>query len=117
MIIGRYIMREIIKPTVTICTVLMFIFGCYISTRYGEDAVHGLLPGSTVLQMILLRVVIALEVLLPTTPFGNFSSCFNRLPEVRGKMMIVLQPRTAIVVRSRSDGEQNDLQLNSNVLD
>lgn len=60
-------MREIIKPTITTCTVLVFIFGCYISTRYGEDAVHGLLPGSSVLQMILLRIVIALEVLLPTT--------------------------------------------------
>lgn len=67
MIIERYIIREIVKPTVTICTVLVFVFGCYISTRYGEDAVHGILPGSSVLQLILLRIVIALEVLLPTT--------------------------------------------------
>jgi lipopolysaccharide export system permease protein len=72
-------MREIIKPTVTICTVLVFIFGCYISTRYGEDAVHGLLPGSTVLQMILLRIVIALEVLLPTTLYLSVVIALGRL--------------------------------------
>ena len=41
MIIDRYIMREIIKPTVTICTVLILIFSCYMATRYWEDAVHG----------------------------------------------------------------------------
>jgi lipopolysaccharide export system permease protein len=78
-IIGRYIMREIIRPTVTICTVLVFIFGCYISTRYGEDAVHGLLPGNTVLQMILLRIVIALEVLLPTTLYLSVVIALGRL--------------------------------------
>jgi len=66
-IIDRYIMREIFKPAVTICTVLMFIFGCYIAARYLEDAVHGQLPGSTVILLILLRITIALEVLLPTT--------------------------------------------------
>ncbi len=79
MIIERYIIREIIKPTVTICTVLVFIFGCYISTRYGEDAVHGILPGSSVLQLILLRIVIALEVLLPTTLYLSVVIALGRL--------------------------------------
>ncbi len=79
MIIDRYIIREIVKPTVTICTVLVLIFGCYISTRYGEDAVHGLLPGSSVLQLILLRIVIALEVLLPTTIYLSVVIALGRL--------------------------------------
>ena len=79
MIIERYIIREIIKPTVTICTVLVFIFGCYISTRYGEDAVHGMLPGSSVLQLILLRISIALEVLLPTTLYLSVVIALGRL--------------------------------------
>jgi lipopolysaccharide export system permease protein len=78
-IIERYIIREIIKPTVTICTVLVLIFGCYISTRYGEDAVHGLLPGSSVIQLILLRIAIALEVLLPTTLFLSVVIALGRL--------------------------------------
>ncbi len=79
MIIERYIIREIIKPAVTICAVLVLIFGCYISTRYGEDAVHGLLPGSSVLQLILLRIVIALEVLLPTTIYLSVVIALGRL--------------------------------------
>ncbi len=79
MIIDRYIMREIVKPTVTICTVLVLIFGCYIAARYWEDAAHGQLPGLTVLQLILLRVIIALEVLLPTTLFLSVVIALGRL--------------------------------------
>ncbi len=79
MIIDRYIIREIIKPTTIICTVLVFVFGCYISTRYGEDAVHGMLPGFSVLQLIFLRILIALEVLLPTTLYLAVVIALGRL--------------------------------------
>lgn len=79
MIIDRYIIREIIKPTITICTILVCIFGCYISTRYGEDAVNGLLPGSSVLELISLRTLIALEVLLPTTLYLSVVIALSRL--------------------------------------
>ena len=63
----------------TICTVLVFIFGCYIATRYWEDAVHGLLPGETVFLLILLRIIIALEVLLPTTLYLSVVIALGRL--------------------------------------
>lgn len=79
MIIQRYIIREILKPTATICLVLVCIFGCYISTRYGEDAIQGLLPGSLVFKLILLRIVIALEVLLPTALFFSVVIALGRL--------------------------------------
>ena len=79
MIIERYIIREIIKPTLVICTVLVFIFGCYIATRYGEDAVHGMLPGLAVLQLISLRILLALEVLLPTTLYLSVVIALGRL--------------------------------------
>ena len=79
MIIQRYIIREILKPAATICAVLVCIFGCYISTRYGEDAIQGLLPGSSVFQLILLRIVIALEVLLPTALFFSVVIALSRL--------------------------------------
>lgn len=79
MIIDRYIMREIFKPAVTICTVLMFIFGCYIAARYLEDAVQGQLPGSTVILLILLRITIAIEVLLPTTLYLSVVVALGRL--------------------------------------
>ncbi|MEA3547454.1 MAG: LPS export ABC transporter permease LptF [Thermodesulfobacteriota bacterium] len=79
MIIDRYIIREIIKPTLAISTVLIVIFGCYISTRYGEDAVHGMLSGSSVIQLILLRIIIALEMLLPTTLYLSVVIALGRL--------------------------------------
>lgn len=72
-------MREVFKPTVTICSVLMFIFGCYISARYLEDAVQGQMPGSTVILLILLRITIALEVLLPTTLYLSVVIALGRL--------------------------------------
>jgi len=78
-IIDRYIIREISRPAVTICTALMGIFGCYIAARYLEDSVQGQLPGSTVILMILLRIAIALEILLPTTLYLSVMIAFGRL--------------------------------------
>ncbi len=63
----------------TICTALMGIFGCFIAARYLEDSVQGQLPGSTVILLILLRIAIALEVLLPTTLFLSVMIAFGRL--------------------------------------
>jgi len=79
LIIDRYIVREIIKPTVAICAVLIFIFGCYMATRYLADAVSGQLPGTTVFLLILLRIAIALEVLLPTTLYLSVVIALGRL--------------------------------------
>ncbi len=78
-IIDRYIMREIIKPTVTICVVLIFIFGCYTASRYLADAVSGQLPGTTVIFFILLKIAIALEVLLPTTLYLSVVVALGRM--------------------------------------
>ncbi|UCD82241.1 MAG: LPS export ABC transporter permease LptF [Desulfobacterales bacterium] len=79
MIIDRYIMREIIKPTAAVCAILVFIFGCYMATRYLSDALSGSLPGTTVIILILLRISIALEVLLPTTLYLSVVVALGRL--------------------------------------
>jgi lipopolysaccharide export system permease protein len=79
MIIDRYIMREIIKPTVAVCAILIFIFGCYMATRYLADALTGQLPGTTVIILILLRISIALEVLLPTTLYLSVVVALGRM--------------------------------------
>ena len=79
LIIDRYIMREIVKPTMTICVVLIFIFGCYTATRYLADAVSGQLPGTTVIFFIGLKIAIALEVLLPTTLYLSVVIAFGRM--------------------------------------
>jgi len=79
MIIDRYIMREIIKPTLAVCGILVFIFGCYMATRFLADALVGQLPGTTVIVLILLRIAIALEVLLPTTLYLSVVVALGRL--------------------------------------
>lgn len=79
MIIDRYIIREIVKPTVAICTALIFIYGCFIGTRYLADAVSGQIPGSIVIILILLRISISLEVLLPTTLYLSVIIAMGRL--------------------------------------
>ena len=72
-------MREIIKPTVAVCSILVFIFGCYMATRFLVDALSGQLPGTTVIILILLRIAIALEVLLPTTLYLSVVVALGRL--------------------------------------
>ena len=79
MIIDRYIMREIIKPTIAVCGILVFIFGCYMATRFLADALVGELPGTTIILLILLRIAIALEVLLPTTLYLSVVVALGRL--------------------------------------
>jgi len=59
--------------------VLVLIFGSYIAARYWEDAVHGQLPGVIVFQLILLRIIIALEVMLPTTLYLSVVIALGRL--------------------------------------
>ncbi|OPY85047.1 MAG: Lipopolysaccharide export system permease protein LptF [Syntrophus sp. PtaU1.Bin208] len=79
MILDRYITREIVRPTAIICTTLAGVFGCYMAARYLEDSVQGQLPGSMVILLILLRIAIALEVLLPTTLYLSVMIAFGRL--------------------------------------
>jgi lipopolysaccharide export system permease protein len=79
LIIDRYIIREIVKPTVAVCTILIFIFGCYTATRYLADALTGQMPGVTVIILILLRIAIALEVLLPVTLYLSVVVALGRL--------------------------------------
>jgi lipopolysaccharide export system permease protein len=79
LIIDRYIIREIVKPTVAICSALIFIYGCFMGTRYLSDAVSGQIPGSIVIILILLRISISLEVLLPTTLYLSVIIAMGRL--------------------------------------
>lgn len=65
MIIKRYLYQEILKPFLVTCTLLALIFGSYSATIFLNKAAAGILPASTVLTLILLKVLIALEMLLP----------------------------------------------------
>jgi lipopolysaccharide export system permease protein len=78
-VLDRYLIREITKPIVVVCSILVFIFAGYKAADYLNDAVSGLLPRDTVLLLILLKLAIAMEVLLPTTLFLSVVFTLGRL--------------------------------------
>ncbi len=67
MIINRYIAGEVLKPFCTIAAILVAIFVGYSSARYLANAANGLLTTDALIQLILLKATIALEVLLPVS--------------------------------------------------
>jgi lipopolysaccharide export system permease protein len=79
LIINRYLIREMALPLVTVTAVLVVIFMSYNAVRYTADAAAGLLPGSTVLQLTLLRSLIAIEVLLPVALYLSVVMGMGRL--------------------------------------
>ncbi len=67
LIINRYITLEIAKPLLLICTILAVIYASFSSAVYLADAAQGLLSGAMVINMALLKTLIGLEALLPTS--------------------------------------------------
>lgn len=79
MLINRYLTREILTPLVTICFTLVIIFAGYSVTRYLPDAANGLMTGTTVLALVFLKILIALEVLIPITLFFSIIIVLGRM--------------------------------------
>lgn len=79
MILRRYIITEILKPAAAILLVLVIILASYAAITYLAQAVAGSLPPSTVGLLILLRIGMALEVLLPTTFYLSVIIALGRL--------------------------------------
>lgn len=79
LIIDRYILKEVIRPMVLVCLVLVSIFASYCAARYLTDATAGILSARTVLYLVLLKVVIAFEVLLPVTLYLSVLVGLGRL--------------------------------------
>ncbi len=88
MIIDRYITREVLKPLLTISAVLIVIFVGYSSGRYLSYAVDGLLQLDTLASFILIKMVIALEVLLPIALYLSIVLGLGRL-ESRSEIIVV----------------------------
>ncbi len=65
MIIDRYIVRELFTPFALTTSVLAIIFISYGSARFLTDAAAGIMPVTTVIAIVLVKTVIALEVLVP----------------------------------------------------
>lgn len=79
MILQRYIISEILKPAAAILAVLVIIFASYCAVTYLAQAVAGSLPPGTVGWLILLRIGMALEILLPTTFYLSVIIALGRL--------------------------------------
>lgn len=79
MILRRYIISEILKPAAAILIVLVIIFASYCAVTYLAQAVAGSLPPGTVGLLILLRIGMALEILLPTTFYLSVIIALGRL--------------------------------------
>jgi lipopolysaccharide export system permease protein len=78
-ILRRYIITEILKPAGAILLVLVIILASYAAITYLAQAVAGSLPASTVGLLILLRIGMSLEVLLPTTFYLSVIIALGRL--------------------------------------
>jgi lipopolysaccharide export system permease protein len=78
-ILQRYIISEILKPAAAILVVLVIILASYSAITYLAQAVAGSLPPTTVGLLILLRIGMALEVLLPTTFYLSVIIALGRL--------------------------------------
>jgi len=65
MIVDRYLLRAVLAPTLAILCALIVIFASYSATRYLAEAAQGGPIMGLVGAMIGLRVLVALEVLLP----------------------------------------------------
>jgi lipopolysaccharide export system permease protein len=73
------VIREIAKPATGVSAILAAIFVSYMLGRYLTDVVEGLLPSRTIAFMVLLRMAVALEVLLPITLFLCVVLALSRL--------------------------------------
>jgi lipopolysaccharide export system permease protein len=64
-IVTRYIAREIYRPFLTVVAILLVVFAIYGTAVVLNDAAAGLAAPRTVSQLVLIKVLIGLEVLLP----------------------------------------------------
>ncbi|MGR9092266.1 MAG: LPS export ABC transporter permease LptF [Gammaproteobacteria bacterium] len=79
MIIDGYIAREVLKPLIAIAATLIVIFVGYSSGRYLSYAVDGLLQVDTLASFIVIKMIIALEVLLPIALYLSIVLALGRL--------------------------------------
>jgi lipopolysaccharide export system permease protein len=78
-IIGRYLLREILGPFAVVLTVLCVLFMSFGAAGFLADAVNGLLPTSMVVRVIALRTLIALEMLIPISLYLSVVMALGRM--------------------------------------
>lgn len=79
MILTRYIVKEISKPLAAICGVLAIIFASYSALTLLNDPVTSLLSAPSLVALIGVRTIIALELLLPMAFYLSVVAGLGRL--------------------------------------
>ena len=79
MIIGLYLLREITAPLVRVLVILMVLFATFSAAGFLSDAANGLLPTSSIAQLVGLKLLIALEVLIPISLYVAVILAFGRM--------------------------------------
>ena len=79
MIVHRYLVREVTKPLIAVVVLLVGIFMAYSLTRFLADANEGVLSASAVSTLTGLKVLIALEVLIPIALYVGMIVTLGRL--------------------------------------
>lgn len=77
--IDRYLLREIARPFIVILAILATLFGGYGLAGILSDAVNGLLPVHVIAALTGLKLLIALDVLIPISLFIAVVAGFGRL--------------------------------------
>jgi lipopolysaccharide export system permease protein len=79
LIIGLYLVKEITAPLIRVLVVLVVLFATYSAAGFLSDAANGLLPASSIAQLVGLKLLIALEVLIPISLYVAVILAFGRM--------------------------------------
>jgi len=79
LIINRYLFREITAPLGRALVILMVLFATYSAAGFLSDAANGLLPITSIGELVGLKLLIALEVLIPISLYVAVILAFSRL--------------------------------------
>lgn len=91
-----YLLSEIIRPFIAVLTILVLLFAGYSLTGILSNAVSGLLPIGAVATLTFLKVLIALEVLIPISLFIAVVAGFGRMQadsEITAMLSLGIGPR------------------------
>ena len=79
LIINRYLLRELSRPLAVTLGILLALFAGYTAAGFLSNAVDGLLPPGLIARLIALKLLIALEVLIPASLYVSLLLSLARL--------------------------------------
>lgn len=79
LVLERYIISEIRRPVAVMVGILTFVFASYSAERYLTQAANGTLALQSVLDMVMYKVIIALEMLVPVALYTSVAMALGRL--------------------------------------